>query len=170
MAKLVQAIAAGLLATCIGQAHADDRPACERFDWPLAIERSWFEAADLPPVETGATLSAMPAKGVSLKLKPAAEVKLAAAASRPTKLESPKSGIVTFEASAAGLYQVTISADGWLDVVQGGVLVAAESHTGNRECAGLRKSVRFKLTPGPVSIQVTGASVDTIAAGVRRVE
>lgn len=161
---------AALLWLFVAASHAEDRPACERFDWPLALERTWFEARDLTTVETGTALPRMPEKGLSLKLKPASDVELAAPASRPSKLDAPRGGVVTFDVPSDGLYQVTISADGWLDVVQGADVLAAESHTGNRDCVGLRKSVRFRMRQGAAAIQVTGAAADAIAVAIRRVE
>ena len=73
----------------------------------------------MPPAETGATLAAMPAKGLALRLRPAAEVNFIAAPRRPSRSEVPRGGIVTFEVAHAGGYLVTISGDGWLDLVLG---------------------------------------------------
>lgn len=162
-------LTAVVLVASVGFAWADDRPACDRFDWPLATERAWFEATDLPSIETGTKLPALPSKGFNLKLKPAAEVTLSAATRAP-RAEAPKSGVVTFDVPAAGLYQVTISGDGWVDAVQDGALIAAEAHTGNRECVGLRKSVRFRLKTSVATIQVTSVPADQIAVGIRPVE
>lgn len=163
------AVLAGSIILASGIAQADDKPACERFDWPLAIERSWFTAGDMPVVETGQKLASLPAQGLTLTLRPAADVTLAAA-TRPPRVDAPKSGVVTFTVPAAGLYQVTISADGWVDVVQDGAIVATQAHTGNRDCVGLRKSVRYKLKAGEAAIQVTSVPADRIMVGIRAVE
>ena len=74
---------------------------------------------DMPPAETGATLAAMPAKGLALRLRPAAEVNFIAAPRRPSRSEVPRGGRVTFEVAHAGGYLVTISGDGWLDARAG---------------------------------------------------
>lgn len=169
MLRTVQFAAAGIFAIWTLPARGDERPPCDRFDWPLTIERRWFEAADLPIVETGAILRGMPANGLSLKLRPASGVAFAAPPSRPSKPDA-KAGVVSFEVPGEGLYQVTIASDGWVDVVQGGAVVAADSHTGSRGCSGLRKSVRFKLRPGAATIQVTGADGEAMAVGIRRVD
>ena len=80
------------------------------------------------------------------------------------------SGIVSFPVSARGTYQVTISADGWVDAVQEGVIAQATSHTGNRECVGLRKSVRFNLAQGLVAIHISGASTPAMRIAIRRLD
>jgi hypothetical protein len=151
-------------------AFAEEQRACDRFDWPLAVERTWFDAVDLPSVETGARLGSLPMRGVALKLQPAAQVHLEVPPSRAPKVENPRSGIASFDILEAGLYQVTISDDGWVDVVQKGAAVQAVTHTGNRDCAGLRKSVRFNLVPGATAIQISGASSDTIRIAIRKLD
>lgn len=161
---------AALTAAASLTASADERPACERFDWPLAVEAAWFADPALPFVPTGAKLDAIPARGISLELKPAAEVRLEPPPSRGPRAEKPMSGIVSFPVSARGTYQVTISADGWVDAVQEGVIAQATSHTGNRECVGLRKSVRFNLAQGLVAIHISGASTPAMRIAIRHLD
>lgn len=159
----------GFAAVVVTSARADDRPACERFDWPLARERAWFEAPDLPKADTGASLDGLP-KGVVLKLRPATEVTFAAPSSRPARGDNPHSGMATVEIAEPGHYIFTISADGWLDVVQGGRVLTATAHTGSKDCAGLRKSVRFELQRGSATVQISSASADTMRIAMRRVD
>ena len=56
----------------------------------------------------------------------------------------------------AGLYQITASAEGWIDVIQDGKALASSAHSGRRDCPDVRKSVRFDLQTGAVTIQFSG--------------
>jgi hypothetical protein len=66
----------------------------------------------------------------------------------------------------AGSYQVTTSAEGWIDAVQNGKAVGAAAHTGRRDCADVRKSVRFDLQPGAVTLQLSGVDSKSIKVAV----
>ncbi len=87
---------------------------------------------------------------------------------RPFSVVTPHSGTLTLNIPKTATYQVTISADGWIDVVQNGVAVKASAHTGDRLCLGLRKSVRFPLHAGPAIVQVSGAPENAIRIAIRR--
>lgn len=144
--------------------------ACTEFVWPLETERAWFRADDALPLKSGDKFATPPTdKAVSLKLRPAASVELAA---RPTSTPKPDdaerfAGVVHFEDIAEGHYQVAISKSGWLDVVQNGKALEATAHTGSPHCDELRKSVRFEIASGPVSVQVYGVPADTIRIAIR---
>jgi hypothetical protein len=42
------------------------------------------------------------------------------------------------------------------------------AHTGDTNCPGLRKSVRFTLTALPLTLEISGAASDRIAVAVTR--
>jgi hypothetical protein len=77
-------------------------------------------------------------------------------------------GTLSFEAPAqAELYYVTLSSEGWIDVVQNGAGIRTDAHTSAKECPGVRKSVRFPVGPFPIVLQVSGVPTDTIKIGIR---
>lgn len=150
---------------------AAESTGCDSFLWPLATEIAWFKADAGETLASGATLAAPPAdKAIVLKLRPTPQVALPAKpTSTPKDGDAEKfSGFVTIERfPEPGHYQVAISASGWLDVVQNGTALEATAHTGSPHCDVLRKSVRFEIGAGPVSIQVSGVPKDSIRIAVR---
>ncbi|PIU04129.1 MAG: hypothetical protein COT28_19085 [Methylobacterium sp. CG08_land_8_20_14_0_20_71_15] len=144
--------------------------ACTAFAWPLLRELAWFEAPGLPRKASGDTLPAeMPA--AVLALKPTGEVAYPVPPSRPPAADS-YGGILMLEAPpSAGIYQVTLSDEAWLDVSQDGRSgLSPVSHTGKRDCPGLRKSLRFQLGSGRVVIAISGAKSDSIRVAVAPAE
>ena len=80
-------------------------------------------------------------------------------------------GILSFAAPEKnGSFQVTLSSEGWIDVVQNGAALDSAGHSGAKDCPGLRKSVRFKIGDAPVVLQISGAPADTIKVAIRAVE
>ena len=65
---------------------------------------------------------------------------------------------------------MTLSGEGWIDLVQGGSHLEATAHTGAKECPGLRKSVRFTVGTAPTVLQLSGVPADTIKVAIRPVE
>ena len=55
----------------------------------------------------------------------------------------------------AGSYEITLSDEGRIDAVQGGALVKSSDFSGQKDCPGVRKSVRFDLKSGPLTIQLS---------------
>ena len=49
-------LAAALLIVLAVPAKPEEKTACEQFKWPLAIERSWFEAGSLQDLQSGAAV------------------------------------------------------------------------------------------------------------------
>ena len=67
-------------------------------------------------------------------------------------------GLARFMVIAPGTYQITLSEDAWVDVTQDGKHgLKSLGSTGQRGCGILRKSLRFRLAPGEVTVQVSGA-------------
>lgn len=167
-------IATGLLllaAPLSASAETAGGKACDSFLWPLDTEIAWFKADDSQKLASGATLAGVPAdKAIALNLLPTPKVELPAKPTSTPKADDAEkfSGFVTIEAfPEPGTYQVAISTSGWLDVVQNGTALEAIAHTGAPQCDLLRKSVRFEIGPGPVSIQVSGVPRDSIKIAVR---
>lgn len=143
---------------------------CDSFEWPLKTELEWMKAADSAAAQSGATLAAPPAKAIALTLQPVDAVKFDIVPAGKGKAEGDKAfgGIIKFEGvTAPGLYQISLSGPGWIDVVQDGKALATEAHTGKSDCDGLRKSVRFKIGPGPFAVQLNGVPDDVIKIAIR---
>ena len=64
--------------------------------------------------------------------------------------------------SQAGLYQITLSDDAWIDVLQGQARLKSVAFTGQRDCPGARKSVRFDVGSAAVTIQISNAPAAAI--------
>ena len=172
MRKLLILLASSAaLAVSAAPGSAAGGPGCSDFLWPLETELSWMKSADSEKVASGTTLAAPPKdKAIEIALRPAGEVSFPA---RPTSTQKPEdkdafAGVVSFEGNAEPIhYQVTLSANGWIDVVQNGAPLDATGHTGSKDCDGLRKSVRFEVAPGPFAIQVNGVRATSIRIAVR---
>ena len=133
---------------------APARADCEHFKWSVARELGWF-AAPSPPrdghVAPGAGYALTLAKDVTLPVAPQRAPKPGSFAA---VLAAPK--------LAPGLYQITLSAEAWVDVAQNGKLVKSSDFSGQRDCAGVRKSVRFPLGDGAATIEISNAGADKL--------
>ena len=108
------------------------------------------------PLASGAKLPAD--SGARLKLVPFAEAKLALAPERPPKFSPSDAGVFALDApSAPGVCKVTLTAGGWIDVIQNGKFSEAAG------CANARKSVKFRLAAEPATLQLTGVGDPDIA-------
>ena len=70
----------------------------------------------------------------------------------------------------AGAYQVTLSDDAWIDLIQDGKAQVLSAETINPDCSDARKSMRFRLEKGPLTVQVSGASSHLIKIAILPVE
>lgn len=171
MRKLLLILIAGCGTLLAMPAVAAGETGCDGFLWPLTTELSWMKGADSEKVVSGITLPAPPkGKAIELSLLPASQVSFAA---KPTSTQKPEDketfgGIVSFDGTPAAVhYQVTLSGNGWIDVVQNGASLEATGHTGSKDCDGIRKSVRFEVGPGPFALQVSGVHKESIRIAIR---
>ena len=115
------------------------------------------------PEEQAFALALVPVVDVAYTLPPAKKKKDAGAAAF--------GGMLAFAApEKPGIYQVTLSGEGWIDLVQNGAALDSADHSGAKNCPGLRKSVRFEVGATPVVLQISGAPAQTIKIAVRRAE
>ena len=99
-----------------------------------------------------------------LKLVPFAEAKLALAPERPPKFSPSYAGAFALDAPAApAVYKVTLSAGGWIDVIQDGKFLKPIAFSDATGCANARKSVKFRLAAEPATLQLTGVGDPDIA-------
>lgn len=164
------ALAAATLAWTL-PAVAAEPGGCESFAWPVATELQWLKAADSEVVASGSTLKGLPTKAISLSLLPMDKVEFPVTpTSRRKNADGTRhGGFVTFDSVGdPGIYQVSLPMAGWIDVVQNGKALKSAAHSGKMNCDGLRKSVRFDIGQGPVTIEISGIPEDTIKFAIRR--
>ncbi len=153
------ALAAAAFAVFSASPHlaaAQEKAACDQFNWSIKREQALFKASGLETVISGATLDTLPFV-VTLELQPHGTVDYVLAPGREPKTGESSGGLLLVtNVPKAGTYQVTASSEAWIDVIQKGKALDATAHTGRRDCADVRKSVRFDLEPGPLTIQVSG--------------
>ncbi|MGU3661551.1 hypothetical protein [Methylobacterium fujisawaense] len=119
----------------------------------MARDRAAFAASDLPVLASGSTLPA-DTRAVQVTLKPAAEVMLSVQSERTAK-PGTFAGFIRATVPAAGTYQLTLSDDAWIDVSQDGrTTLKPERISGKAGCPEVRKSLRFALDAGPVTIEI----------------
>jgi len=161
------------LALLSAPAAADNAPskndsqaaACSRFAWAVTREKSWF-AAKLPTAHSGERV-AKSDEGILLALKPTKTFNFFLAPERKPSPDSYSGNFVIFGVAAPGLYQITLSEDASVDVFENGVRLKSTAFTGDKDCPGLRKSVRFELTPGaPITIQISNSPKDQIKVAI----
>ena len=142
-------------------AQAQEPSGCDKFKWPLAHERSAL-SAPTARLEPGARLAFDAA--ASVHLAPLAEAKLEMPPERAPKASPSYAGAVKLNApGAAGTYKVSLSGEGWIDVIQEGRLVKPVAFSGALDCQGLRKSVKFPLEAKPVTIQLSDVKAPDIS-------
>ena len=146
--------------------HAQDKPACEQFDWSIKREQVLFGAPALSQAASGSKLDAI-GSGIVLELQPHASVAFTLPPERQPKSPESFSGVIIFaNVPKAGRYQVTLSAEAWIDVIQDGQAVKSTAFSGKRGCADVRKSVRFEFKPGALTIQLSGVAEKSIKLAV----
>lgn len=162
-------IAAGLVAFSVNTATAEDIPVCADFAWSVARERAAFGAPDLPALTSGSALPGNSTVG-QLTLKPVAEIALPVRTDKEMR-PGTFAGFVTATVPAAGTYQVTLSNEAWIDVSQDGrSTLKPAAHSGKAGCPDVRKSVRFALDVGPVTVEISRASGPQIKLGLLKAE
>ena len=148
-------------------ASAQDMAPCDQFAWPVKREQALFASKDLPHIASGATLDSFPDHGIALELEPHDAVPYTLPPGRPPKIANSSGGLVVIShVPKAGQYQITASGEGWIDIIQDGKALASAAHSGRRDCPDVRKSVRFDLQSGAVTIQVSGVKSKLIKLAI----
>ena len=145
-----------------GLAQGQEGSGCGGFRWPLDRERAALVRADKPLLPNGGALGYDVA--TTLRLQPLSGAGLPKAPERAPKSPSAFAGHFTLAAPAkAGAYRVTISSEGWVDVLDGGAYLHPIAFTGAKDCEGARKSVKFDLPDRPLALQFSGVPKDQIS-------
>lgn len=155
--------AAFTLALLGGGAQAQDKNACDQFKWSVARERAWF-AGEVKPAAAGATI--VVGQAYEVALEPVDSVAFRLPPERAPKPGGFGATLGVANIDRPGLYQITLSDEAWLDVVQGEARLKSVGFTGQKDCPGLRKSVRFDLAAGPLSVQISDVARDAIGLAI----
>ncbi|RTL53683.1 MAG: hypothetical protein EKK40_03785 [Bradyrhizobiaceae bacterium] len=150
-------IAFALLGT--SSAFADDPVGCDKFKWPVDLERAALSTASQQQVASGASINTLTAQSISLK--PLASAALPMAPERKPA-DGTFAGFVTVPNPSGGSYIIGVSDTAWIDVLQNGTYLKPIAYSGATGCEGLRKSIKFELGTAPTIIQVSGVPKNTI--------
>ena len=120
-----------------------------------------------PPPPPGRSRPAQRCRGIpgrGSSWSRSSEAKLALAPERPPKFSPSYAGAFCVDAPAApAVYKVTLSAGGWIDVIQDGKFLKPVAFSDATGCANARKSVKFRLAAEPATLQLTGVGDPDIA-------
>ena len=142
--------------------HAQEGSGCDGFKWPLDRDRAALVRTDKASLPNGGALSYDAA--MTLQLQPFSSAGLPKAPERAPKSPSAFAGHFSLAApTKAGVYRVTISSEGWVDVLDGGAYLHPIAFTGAKDCEGARKSVKFDLPARPLALQFSGVARDQIS-------
>ena len=149
---------------------AEEPSGCDKFKWPIERERAALTAPDRIKLASGGELAALPSTGITLGLQPPAEAKLPSPPERAPK-EGTFAGFTSFKAPAkAGIYTVSLSAGGWVDVVQDGHPLKPKAFSGATDCDGIRKTMKYELSASPFVLQISGTKEDSVSVAILQSE
>jgi hypothetical protein len=145
---------------------AEEPSGCDKFKWNIDRERAALTAPDRIKLASGGELAALPSTGMTLALHPPAEAKLPSPPERAPR-EGTFAGFASFKsAPKAGLYTISLSAGGWVDVVQDGHFLKPKAFSGATDCDGLRKTMKYEIAAGPFVLQISGIKEDTVSVAI----
>ena len=145
---------------------AEEPSGCDKFKWGIERERAALTAPDRITLASGAELAALPAQAVILALRSPAEAKLPTPPERAPK-EGTFAGFASITKPAkAGLYTISLSQNGWVDVVQDGQFLKPKGHSGATDCDGIRKTMKYELSASPFVLQVSGTKEDSVSIAI----
>jgi hypothetical protein len=152
---------------CAAPAWAAEEPSgCDKFKWPIERERAALTAPDRVKLASGGELAALPSTGMTLTLSAPGEAKLPSPPERAPK-EGTFAGFVSFKSPPkAGLYTISLSAGGWLDVMQDGHFLKPKGFSGATDCEGIRKTMKYEISASPFVLQVSGTKEDSVSIAV----
>ena len=162
--------AAVVLLTCCALAApalAGEPVGCDKFKWPLDKERAMLTSADTITVASGMKLALPLPVAVIVDLLPLAAAKLPVAPERAPRQANSFAGFISVPAPAEnGSYKITLSSEGWIDVIQADHFVKSGSHSGAMGCAGIRKSVKFDLAAAPFVVELSSVPANKVGIAI----
>jgi hypothetical protein len=144
---------------------AEEPSGCDKFKWNIDHARAALTAPDRVKLTSGAEL-ALPATGMTLGLSAPAEAKLPSPPERAPK-EGSFAGFATFKAPPkAGIYTVSLSAGGWVDLVQDGHALKPKAFSGATDCDGIRKTMKYELGASTFVLQISGTRENSVSVAI----
>jgi hypothetical protein len=145
---------------------AEEPSGCDKFKWPIEHERAALTAPDRVKLASGGELAALPATGITLSLSAPAEAKLPSPPERAPK-DGTLAGFAGFKsAPKPGLYTVSLSAGAWIDVMQNGHFLRPKAFSGATDCDGIRKTMKYEISAGPLVLQISGSKESSISIAI----
>jgi hypothetical protein len=158
-------IALALLATTPAWA-AEEPSGCDKFKWNIDQERAALTAPERVKITSGTELTALPSTGITLALRPPADAKLPSPPERAPK-EGTFAGFANIKAAPKpGLYTISLSAGGWVDLVQDGHFLKPKAFSGATDCDGIRKTMKYEISASPLVLEVSGTKEDSISIAI----
>jgi hypothetical protein len=145
---------------------AEEPSGCDKFKWNIDRERAALTAPDRLALASGGDLAALPSTGMTLALRPPGEAQLPSPPERAPR-EGTFAGFANFKGTPkAGLYTVSLSAGGWVDLVQDGHFLKPKAFSGATDCDGIRKTMKYELSASPFVLQVSGSRDASISIAI----
>jgi hypothetical protein len=158
-------IASLLLGTAPAWA-AEEPSGCDKFKWGIERERAALTATDRVKLDSGAEIVVPPSSGMTLGLRPPGDARLPAPPERAAR-EGTFAGFASFRgAPNAGTYTISLSAGGWVDLLQDGHFLKPKAFSGATDCNGIRKIMKYEISAGPFVLQVSGSGEDSISIAI----
>ena len=145
---------------------AEEPSGCDKFKWSIDREKAALTAPDRIKLVSGGELTALPSTGVTLALRPPADANLPSPPERAPK-EGTFAGFANIKAAPkAGLYTVSLSAGGWVDLVQDGHFLKPKGFSDATDCDGIRKTMKYEISAKLLLLQVSGTKEDSISIAI----
>jgi hypothetical protein len=144
---------------------AEEPSGCDKFKWNIDLERAALNAPDRARLASGTEMATLTSTGVTLALNAPAEARLPSPPERAPK-EGTFAGFVSFKTARPGIYTVSLSAGGWVDLVQDGHALKPKAFSGATDCDGIRKTVKYELSASPFVVQVSGIRENSVSIAI----
>ena len=145
---------------------AEEPSGCDKFKWDIEHERAALTASDRIKLVSGGELNVLPSTGMIIALRAPAEAKLPSPPERAPK-EGTFAGFASFKnPPKAGIYTISLSAGGWVDVMQDGHFLKPKAFSVATGCEGIRKTMKYEISQNPFVLQVSGTREDSISIAI----
>jgi hypothetical protein len=145
---------------------AEEPSGCDKFKWNIDRERAALTSPDRLKLASSSELAAVPSTGMTLALSPPADATLPMPPERAPK-EGTFAGFLSFKAPPkSGVYTVSLSAGGWVDLLQDGHPLKPKAFSGATDCDGIRKTMKYELSASPFVLQLSGLRENTVSIAI----
>jgi hypothetical protein len=144
---------------------AEEPSGCDKFKWNIEREKAALTAPDRVKLASGSELATLPSSGITLALSAPADARLPSAPERAAR-EGTFAGFAKFGSPKAGIYTISLSAGGWVDVVQNGHALKPVAFSGATDCEGIRKTVKYEISASSLVLQVSGLKDNSVSIAI----